>query len=388
MIGYLDCSTGVSGDKLLGALLAVGTTTGAFTTQHLQELVSDIAPEALVVVEPRDSYGISGTGVTVRALGEPHSRTWGNVRDLLEAAELPERVLTRALAAFEALAVAEAQVHGTDPEKVHFHEVGGLDSIMDVLGVCAGLEALGIESLLATTVATGSGTVQTSHGLLPVPAPATAALLIDVPTEPGPSPSELTTPTGAALLRVCADGFGVAPPMVPRLIGYGVGTRDIGCANVCRLIIGTVDVPDIRLHGETVTLLETNIDHISPEAAAFAAEQLLAEGALDVWTSPIVMKKGRSAFTLSALCGADYSGHFAERVVSLTGSLGVRTREIERYAASRDVRVIETAYGTVRFKTGAGRARPEADDVARIARESGRSFEQVEQELSSLLDGT
>lgn len=381
MIGYLDCSTGVSGDKFLGALLDAGSAAGLFTAEHLQQIVADIAPEARVVVEPRSSYGIAGTGVRAEALSEPHSRTWAQVRDLLEAAELPEPVLARALAAFEVLAITEAQVHGTDPEHVHFHEVGGVDSIMDVVGVCAGLDALGIEQLIASLVATGSGTVQTSHGMLPVPAPATAALLLDIPTVPGPSASELTTPTGAALLRACVDGFGASPPMIPRIIGYGVGTRDVGCANVCRITIGTSDVPEIALRTESVTLLETNIDHISPEAAAFAAEQLLAEGALDVWTSPIVMKKGRSAYTLSALVASEHGERFAQRIVALTGSLGVRHAEVERFAANREVREVETPHGPVRFKIGAGWARPEAEDVARIARRTGRSYAEVEREL-------
>ncbi len=274
---------------------------------------------------------------------------------------------------------------------MHFHEVGALDSILDVIGVCAGLDALGVDQLLASPVAVGGGTVQTSHGTLPVPAPATAALLVGVPTLAGPESAaalgELTTPTGAALLRACADGFGPWPAMMPQLVGYGAGTRDIGIPNLCRLVLG-MPTPETVLHPETVTLLESNIDHLSPEAAAVAIDQLLAEGALDVWSSPIVMKKGRSAFTLSALVPAEKAEHFAERIVALTGTLGVRTRAIERLVAVREARVVETAYGPVRYKIGAGRSRPEADDVARIARETGRPFTEVESELVQTLGRT
>ena len=325
----------------------------------------------------------------MKSAERPPSRTWGSVRALIEAAPLPERARGRALEAFGELALAEARVHGTDPETVHFHEVGALDSILDVVGVCAGLDALEVERLLASPVAVGGGTVETSHGTLPVPAPATAALLVGVPTLSGPdttaSLGELTTPTGAALLRACADGFGPWPPMMPQLIGYGAGTRDIGFPNVCRLVLG-MPAPATVLHPETLTLLESNIDHLSPEAAAVALDQLLAEGALDVWSSPIVMKKGRSAFTLSALVPAEMSEHFAERIVALTGTLGVRTRAVERLVAEREGLVVETPFGPVRYKVGAGRARPEADDVARIARETTRPFADVESELAHAFD--
>ena len=254
--------------------------------------------------------------------------------------------------------------------------------------MCAGLDALGVDQLLASPVAVGGGTVQTSHGTLPVPAPATAALLVGVPTLAGPESAaplgELTTPTGAALLRACADGFGPWPPMMPQLVGYGAGTRDLGFPNVCRLVLG-MPAPETVLRPETVTLLESNIDHLSPEAAAVAIDQLLAEGALDVWSSPIVMKKGRSAFTLSALVPAENTDHFAERIVVLTGTLGVRTRTIERLVAEREALVVETAFGPVRYKIGAGRSRPEADDVARIARETARPFTEVESELVQTL---
>lgn len=387
MIGYLDCSTGISGDKFLGALLDIGAVTESFTAEDLGALVTSIAPEARVTVERVSWRGVAATRVSVEASEPSPARSWPDVRALLEAAHLPAPALARALDAFGELALAEARVHGVEPEAVHFHEVGALDSILDVVGTCAGIEALGIEQLLATPVAVGGGTVATSHGVLPVPAPATAALLVGVPCVPGPtlpdgSPAgELTTPTGAALLRACCDGFGPWPAMLPQLIGYGAGTRDIGSPNVCRLVLGRPAEAAAGVTTEAVTLLESNIDHLSPEAAAIAAEQLLGAGALDAWLSPIVMKKGRSAFVLSALVQRPRAERLARTMIALTGTLGVRRRDLERFVAERDQFVADTPYGPVRFKQGAGRVRPESDDVARVAREQSRAYSDVEAEL-------
>jgi len=215
-----------------------------------------------------------------------------------------------------------------------------------------------------------------------------------VPTSSGPAAvsgadvGELTTPTGAALLREFATGFGPCPPLTPARIGYGAGTRDIGSPNVCRIIVGEAAVAPATLSTETVALLETSIDHISAEAAAFACEQLLSEGALDVWQSPALMKKGRAAFVLSVLCPHAAADAMAERVVVLTGTLGVRRTDLARYIAARTQRVVETPWGPVRVKVGpegaAPQLRPEFDDVARIARETGRTFGDVARELTEL----
>jgi len=457
-IAHLDCSTGVSGDKFLGALLDIGEQTGAFTAEDLRALVGPLVPEAAITVERVRSSGIAAVSVRVRAhlrrplatargSGEappppsanppavadngtapcdgavPH-RAWADIRQTLTAAALPAQVRARALTAFGELALAEARVHGRAEEEVHFHEVGAADSIVDIVGVCGGLAALGIEKLTATSVAVGSGTVRTSHGTLPVPAPATAILLAGIPVAEAPAAPdgqpiayELTTPTGAALLRACAESFGPLPAMMPHATGYGAGTLQIGVPNVCQLVLGeparheghgghgepnehddpdsnggpggpcgpvgldpglgTSDTTATALTNEAVSVLETNLDHLSPEALAFAAEQLLAEGALDVWATPIMMKKGRPAVTLSLLARREDAGHYAARMIALTGSLGVRRLDLERLKVPRSSLAVETPYGQVRFKQGAGRTRPEADDVARIAREQGRSFTDV-----------
>jgi len=394
VIAHLDCSTGVSGDKFLGALLDAGEDGGTFTQAHLTALAETLAPEARVIVERVSSHGIAAVSVRVESGETPPARHLSDIIALLRTADIPADARTRSIRTFEELARAEAGVHGTTAEEVHFHEVGALDSIVDIVGVCAGLEALGIEELVATPVAVGSGTVQTSHGTLPVPAPATAELLLGLPIVPGPagaggaSVGELTTPTGAALLRANASRFGTCPPMTPRLTGYGAGTRDIGAPNVCRILIGEPQEVVGSLATEDVVLLETNLDHLSPEAAAFACEELLAEGALDVWRVPALMKKGRAAFLLCVLCRLQAADTTAARVVSLTGTLGVRRTDLPRYVAERTERTIDTPWGPVRIKVGPTgaepRMRPEYEDVARIARATGHPFADVARELTAI----
>jgi uncharacterized protein (TIGR00299 family) protein len=292
-------------------------------------------------------------------------------------------VRQHALATFEAIAVAEAAAHGTDVERVHFHEVGALDSIADVVGVCAGVDALGITALTATPVAVGSGTVTTSHGVLPVPAPATARLLEGIPTTPGETAGELTTPTGAALVRVLVSGYGPAPAMVVRASGYGAGTRDIGMPNVCRLLLGDATATEAT----SVALLETNIDHLPAEELAFVAQTLLDEGALDAWQTPIVMKKGRSAVMLSVLVPASDAVALSERIIELTGSLGVRRELLERTVATRESRVVETPWGPAHVKIAAGRVRPEHDDIARIASAHNLPYRAVAEQIARLATG-
>jgi pyridinium-3,5-bisthiocarboxylic acid mononucleotide nickel chelatase len=392
VIAHLDCSTGVSGDKFLGALLSAASGSDTFAGPQLQAVVAQLAPEARVIVEERSSQGIAGLGIRVEAAAQPTSRTWADIRQALLEAELPARVKKRSVAAFELLAQAEARVHGTTVERVHFHEVGALDSIADVVGTCLGLEVLGVERLYATPVATGWGVVEIAHGVLPVPAPATAALLIGVPVvaghpqRDGSAPGELTTPTGAALLRTCVDEYAPLPPCIPQAIGYGVGTRDIGTPNICRLVLATPDSSAVTLQQQDVVLLETNLDHLSAEAIAFAAEELMAEGALDVWQTPIVMKKGRLATLLSVLSEESQAALLAERLVALTGTLGVRRTVQPRLVTQRRSLRVETRYGEALVKLGGGGARPEHDDVARIAREHGLGYAEVSDEIRSAAD--
>lgn len=379
-IAHLDCSSGVSGDKFLGAVLEAGTMVRAFTADHLEAIVANLAPEATVHVGRTESGGVAATTVKVTSTanqGAHTHRAWRDIRALIQGATaLSERARDNALLVFSRLAEAEALVHGVEPADVEFHEVGAIDSIVDIVGVCAGLDALGVGALYATPPALGSGTVDCAHGTLPVPAPATAALLLNKPTSASSAPGELTTPTGAALLHLAA-GFGPVPPMTPFLLGYGAGTRDIGQPNVCRLIVGEPDSSTITTDRDTAVLLDTNIDHITPEAVAFAGEELLAEGALDVWITPIAMKKGRAALTLSVLVSPTDTERFAERIMALTGSLGVRVGLTPRIIAERETVEVNTEWGPVTVKHGAGRYRPEHEDVARISREHGLLYHDV-----------
>jgi len=380
MIAHLDCSTGISGDKFLAALVDAG-----FSAEALRTGLGALGLAEAVRVMPRPSHGIAALGVDVDDVAGLPVRTWAGIRDLIAGAALPERARERALGALGALAQAEAVVHGVAVEDVHFHEIGAADTVVDVVGVALGLDALKIEHLTCSPLALGSGEITTAHGTLPVPAPATARLLEGVPCYGGAVPGELTTPTGAALVLTFADAFGPVPAMTVRAVGSGAGTRDIGVANVARLLVGEpleveVTAPDVSgVTLEEIVVLETNIDHLSPESLAHAAERVLEAGALDVWQTPIVMKKGRSAVLLSALAVPGESAAIAARIVAETGSLGVRIAPTRRYAVPREVVTVASSFGSVRVKTweldGARHLRAEHDDVARIAAAHGLSHE-------------
>ena len=390
MIAYLDCSTGVSGDKFLGALVDAG-----FDPTRLREALDGLGrqegaadlQDIRLETGPAQSGGVSGVGVTVSEPGAPR-RHWREIRALLEGAlleatgpdpVLPAPVIEGALRAFSALAEAEARVHGIPADDVHFHEIGAADTLADILGVSLALHDLGIERLVASPVAVGSGTVATEHGALSVPAPATARLLEGVPVAGGAAggisaaePGELTTPTGAALLRAFASGFGDVPAMTVRRIGIGCGTRDIGAPNVCVLLVGESNEPEAGQ--DDVVLLETNLDHLTPEEIATAATRLLDAGALDVWQTPVVMKKGRAATVLSVLASPTAAASLAARMIAETGTLGVRMFPASRRRVERDVSEIGTSFGPARFKVahlpdGTRTLRVESDDAARIAAE-------------------
>lgn len=407
MIAYLDCFSGVSGDKFLGALVDAG-----FSMERLHENLSGLEiGDHEIVVEWTTRGGVSAAHVSVETTAEQPPRTWRAIREMLDSSGLPARVKDGALRAFVILAEAEAKIHGVDAEDVHFHEVGAVDAIVDIVGVAAGLAALDIDELIVSPVATGSGMVETDHGTLPVPAPATVELLLGVPTYSGEVDSELTTPTGAALLRAFATSFGRMPIMTAVTTGYGAGDRELPIPNVLRLVLAehaepapvaplpagaeaepAPEPPALNgMRSEEIVLLETNIDHLTGEHLAYAAERLLAEGALDVWQTPIFMKKGRPAVTLSVLVTLEGRDRLAELTVELTGSLGVRVTPLTREVAPRWTATVETSLGSIRVKVarfgGVDRVRPEADDVARVARTTGLPFEVVARRIAAEAEG-
>jgi uncharacterized protein (TIGR00299 family) protein len=381
MIAWLDAASGVSGDKFLAALIDAGADLAA-----IRAAIDVVLPGGVeLVVDTTVRRGIAGKHVTVTAAGDQPRRTWSAIRDLIVSSELPEPVRARALGVFGVLAAAAAAVHGVDAEDVHFHEVGAIDSIADIVGGCAAFVSLGIDELVCSPVSVGTGTVSTQHGTLPVPSPATLALLIGIPSQAGDATSEMTTPTGAALVRVLADRFGPMPPMTPASVGHGAGNRELEIANVLRIVIGTRDRSETAgPRREGVTVLRSVIDHESPEHLAFAVERLREAGALDAWMTPVVMKKGRPGVEVAVLATSGHSELLARLLMRHTGTLGVRLEETMRLVAERSSLTVATPLGQVALKVGPdGRSRPEHDDCARIARRHDMTLAEVEELVAS-----
>ena len=390
MIGWLDCSAGVSGDMLLGALVDVGV-----DLSLLQQAVDAIGVEPIrlsaSVVERR---GIGAVKVEVHLDGQlaadSMTRTWRDVRRLLEQATLDDAVRATALAVFARLAEAEGAVHRLDPQEVHFHEVGALDALADVVGVAAGLHALGLTALTASPVVLGSGTTRGAHGPLPIPAPAVLALLAGAPVLGGPVAAEMTTPTGAALLATITTAYGPLPTMVLGRTGVGAGQRDPEqLANVVRLVLGQpVDAAATGPVAGTALLLETNVDDLDPRVWPGVLAALLDGGALDAWLTPVLMKKGRPAYVLSVLCPEAAAGALRQVVFRQTSTLGVREHRVGRQVLPREERTVQVGGCTVRVKLAlldgeVVNAMPEWEDVAAAAAVLGRPTKQVLQEASA-----
>jgi uncharacterized protein (TIGR00299 family) protein len=319
--------------------------------------------------EPVLRGGIAATKVHVHAEETSVVRTASHIAGMVSEARLPERVTHRALATFRALAEAEGRLHRRAPEHVHFHEVGSTDAIIDIVGTCAALELLDVDAVCASSVATGTGVVRTAHGLLPNPAPAVVALLAGAPTHGVDLSVELTTPTGAALLAATCSGWGPLPAMRIECTGFGAGTRELdGRPNVTQVVLGEAAPAGAAAPGQPVVLIEANVDDATGEVLAHTIGALLAAGAHDAWVTPIVMKKGRPAHTVSALCEPALAEHIAAVLTAETGSLGVRGVTFERWPAARATESVEVDGLAVRVKVSPGRVKVEHDDAARVAR--------------------
>ncbi|MDR1088845.1 MAG: nickel pincer cofactor biosynthesis protein LarC [Coriobacteriales bacterium] len=430
---HLDLSTGASGDKLLGALLEVCERQGLVAFDELMDTARELLPGVDLTHEHVVRGGIAATHITVEehtgedaqeqehtasfdeVEGRSHKhkhlghRNWKDIHSLIEDAAdrgvLSPATAELATRAFTRIAEAEATVHGVAPDEVHFHEVGAADSIMDVVLNSFLLLRLKPEAVYATPLALGNGSFVCEHGELPVPAPATAEILAlsEVPVYASSHEGELTTPTGAALIAEFVSSFAPLPCSLPRALGFGAGSREIaGAANVLRAIsaepaplAGLTEQADGQFFVEGVVQLECNLDHLSAEAIAFACEELLAAGALDVWQEPIVMKKGRLATKLVMLAPPERATGFAEKIIELTGTLGVRSSYLERTVIPRAVLTLDTPYGPVPFKAAeAGPPskrsqwlRPEHDAVARLARERSLSYADLYAELQEYAEG-
>ncbi len=405
-MAWFDPVSGIAGDMALGALLDAGADL-EFVIEQVQTLGVDgwqLGAERVLRNE------LAATRAIVDAPEGHHHRRWRDIRVLLEDAPLEDRIRSRALAAFEALAVAEGLVHGVAPDDVHFHEVGALDAIVDIVGVCAALESLGVDEVACGPVAVGKGTINAAHGVLPNPPPAVAYLLAGHPVVGVDVDMELTTPTGAAIVAALASVFGPVPPMTLTSVGFGAGTRDLpGRPNVTGVLIGTaaaVSVPDgsgrqaepanpalslgtamaaVAGAESTTELVElaTNLDDVSGELLGHAIEELLAAGALDAWAVPIVMKQGRPAHTLMVLCNTGDVTVLGDLMARLTGTLGLRARTVVRTALERHTSTVDVDGHSIRVKHGPHRSKPEWSDVVAAAEALDRTPADVARQAST-----
>ena len=382
-IAYFDCFSGISGDMVLGALVDAGV-----PVDHLRSELGKLGLSGYSLSSERVlRSGIGATKVDVRLniVDEP-VRTLDDIRGIVNGSSLPPAVKQKSLNIFRRLADVEAKVHMTTVDKVHFHEVGAVDAIVDIVGAVIGMEYLGITDIVSSPLNLGSGTARTAHGNLPVPAPATSELLEGVPAYGSTAGIELTTPTGAAIITTLASSFGPLPQMQFVKTGYGAGGRDLPHQpNVLRLMLG--EFPTANRDDGTL-LIETNIDDMSPQVYDHLIEKLLAQGAPDAWLTPIIMKKGRPAVLLSVLAGKATLDRLTDIIFRETTSIGLRIQEVGRKKLHREVREVSTRYGTVRVKVSSRdgevlTATPEYEDCKRLAEENQVPLKQIIEEAKA-----
>ena len=408
---YLECAMGAAGDMLMAALLELIPDKQAF----IEKMNGLGLPGVHVETEQAVKCGITGTHMKVTVNGEEeesqdvhahhhghdhehhhdhdhdhghehhhghhhHHATVADIEGIINGLNVSEKVKADAKAVYALIAEAESRVHGHPVSEIHFHEVGTLDAVADVVGVCLLMEAIGAEKIAASPVHVGSGHVHCMHGILPVPAPATALILTGLPTYGGQVQGELCTPTGAALLRHFVSSFGDRPVMATAAIGYGMGKKDFERANCVRAFLGESEGAR-----EAITKLECNLDDMTGEAVGFAMEQLFRAGARDVYTQPIGMKKSRPGVLLSVICLPQDADRLAGIIMKHTTTLGIRRQDMDRYILERTVETVETAYGPVRVKTACGfgvqRRKAEYDDVAALAEQNGLSLDDIRKGL-------
>ena len=353
---YLDCFSGISGDMAVAALRDLGVEEGIFQTT----ITALALPEEVHLHFSRGArQSIAGWKFEVHAHGHSHDtshahgRSFREVRRLIESSRLSDFVKNRSLRVFQRIAKAEGKIHAIPVDDVTFHEVGAVDSLVDIVLACAGIEALSVDVAIASSLVDGSGTVTCSHGKLPVPAPATLEILLGIPIRQIEETHELITPTGAALLAEFCSSFGPMPELKIEKIGYGLGSRDTGSRpNVLRALLGEREEAALGAETDEISQIETNLDDLSPELAAAAMERLFSAGALDVFFTPAQMKKNRPGFVLTVLCPTDKSSDLARILLTETTAFGVRMHRAERLKLRRELHQRETPYGTVRIKLG------------------------------------
>ena len=420
-IAYLDCFSGISGDMFLGALLDAGVAfelfektmaalkVDAVLERSCVERAGVSATKLDVVVNgekdlPREEYWIQrgaadqGSGARGQSGEQPldheHGRSLGEVLKIIAAANLSERAQQLVNEIFLTLATAEAKVHNVGMEEVHFHEVGAADAIVDIVCAAVGAEALGVEQFICSPLNVGSGTVTCAHGTFPVPAPATLELLKDAPIYSGEIAKELVTPTGAAIVKVLASSFGPRPTMRTEAIGYGAGSRDFsGHPNVLRISIGELaethsSAPTHHAHEEQIAILEANLDDLNPQLIGYIMDEAFTAGALDVFTTPVQMKKNRPGTVITLLAPLDREPHLRALLFRESSTLGIRVRHELRYVLPRHYEAVATPWGNVRMKVasanGASQYAPEYEDCRRIAAEHHVPLKHVMQEAIRL----
>jgi uncharacterized protein (TIGR00299 family) protein len=373
---YFDAFSGISGDMTVGALLDAGA-----DWKSLEDALKSLNLGASFRVEKAKRKGIAASKFTVEFAPEKKHRHLPHIEKIILAGELSDRSRKNALAVFQLLGQAEAKSHSVPIEKVHFHEVGAVDSICDIVGACVGLDLLGVEDVRSSRINVGSGTVNTEHGILPVPAPATTELLKDCPIYSAGPETELTTPTGAALLKTLASDFGGVPSLQLLSQGFGAGDKDFTMqANVLRVLIGELKEASEAI---TVHIVEANIDDSTPQVLGYAMERLLEAGALDVTLTPVFMKKNRPATMISVIATPESTEQMAAILFAETSTLGVRIVEAKRRVLARQTAQVETPHGVVRVKyTENGSFAPEYEDCRKAATESGVALRTVMAEAS------
>jgi uncharacterized protein (TIGR00299 family) protein len=378
-LAYFDCFSGISGDMTLGALIDAGCSTDLLRA----ELQSLQVPGWELSTEKVWKNGVAATYVRVQTEDQQKHRSLATILELLNNSHLAPPIRERASRIFQKLGEAEAHVHDAPIEKVHFHEVGAVDAIVDIVGSCIGFHALGIERFACSPLNVGGGTAKMAHGVLSVPAPATARLLQGAPTFSNGVQRELVTPTGAAIVATLCDSFGPQPPMTVSAIGYGAGTADLeGQPNVVRIMIGDSADKVSSASDEEISIIEANLDDMNPQIYGYVLEKALLAGALDVYTTALQMKKNRPGTLLTVLCRPEDTNALMSLIFAETTTFGVRTHRAQRRALPREWVKVSTAYGSVRIKLSRSNGHilhvtPEYDDCRKLAVENQVPLQQV-----------
>ena len=384
---YFDSPAGISGDMCLGALIDLGVDIGLIRSELKKLLPGGFE----ILAEKASKLGIRGTRFKVEVGEHAPRRDFSEIREMIEESSLSEVVKRTSVLIFTIIAEAEGKVHGVPPEEVHFHEVGAVDSIIDIVGTAVALEELGIEGVYTSAVPLGSGFVNCEHGRLPVPAPATLEIAVGMEIAPSTIKAELTTPTGAAILKALSRGFGPPPEMTLTGSGSGVGTMDFEeMPNILRVYTGETRERKGSSTEDEITVIETNIDDMNPQICGYLMDRLMEAGALDIYFTPVQMKKSRPALLLTVLSTDATFNTLTDIIFRETTTIGVRTRKVSRICLERKIVNVETRFGTLKVKVSMKdgeviNSQPEYDDARKIAEKEGVPLKDVIEEAKALL---